>query len=351
MATLAATAPPPPAATVDVDPEYADDAADSDSTRGSIDEQLSSFTSSLSSSVTAYPIQHGRRYHAYKDGAYILPNDEQEQDRLDVAHAMVTTLIGDRLFLAPLPEEGFAGRVLDAGCGTGIWAICMGDRYPDADVRGVDLSPIQPSWVPPNVHFEVDDIERPWAYGAARFDFVFTRYLMSSIRDWPALIASAFSSLKPGGWAEFQDYDAVVYSDDGSFRPEHAFHQWSTTFNDAAASWGRDPSPGPKLERWAKEAGFVNVRHEVFKLPIGGWPRDKRKKEAGMFNLIQVLDGLEGFTMRLFTGYLGWKEDEVKVFVAKARENLKDRSVHMLYDYHVVYGQKPDSASQEGSRT
>lgn len=96
--------------------------------------------------MTNYPVQHGRRYHAYKDGAYILPNDDREQDRLDMTHAMATTLIGDKLFLAPLPDD-FAGRVLDAGCGTGIWAIAMGDTFPDADIRGVDLSPIQPSWV------------------------------------------------------------------------------------------------------------------------------------------------------------------------------------------------------------
>lgn len=96
--------------------------------------------------MTNYPVQHGRRYHAYKDGTYILPNDEREQDRLDMAHAMETKLIGDKLFLAPLAED-FAGKVLDAGCGTGIWSICMGDLFPDAAIRGVDLSPIQPSWV------------------------------------------------------------------------------------------------------------------------------------------------------------------------------------------------------------
>lgn len=91
-------------------------------------------------------MQNGRRYHAYKDGSYILPNDEPEQDRLDLAHAMTTKLTGDRLHLTPLPED-FAGRVLDIGCGTGIWSICMGDRFPNAQILGNDLSPVQPSWV------------------------------------------------------------------------------------------------------------------------------------------------------------------------------------------------------------
>lgn len=191
------------------------------------------------------------------------------------------------------------------------------------------------------MHFEVDDIEGEWTY-AQPFDFVFARYLMSAISDWPRLVRAAHANLKPGGWVEFQDYDAAVYSEDGSLRPEHAFQQWITTFIDASKSWGRDPSPGLGLEGWVKEAGFVNVRHEIFKLPIGGWPREKRKKDAGLFNLVQVLDGLEGFSLRLFTDFLKWKEEEVKVLVAKARENLKDKNIHMLYDCHVVWAQKPE---------
>jgi len=39
---------------------------------------------------------------------------------------------------------------MDVGTGTGIWAIDMADRFPNAQVKGIDLSPIQPNWVPPN---------------------------------------------------------------------------------------------------------------------------------------------------------------------------------------------------------
>lgn len=33
-----------------------------------------------------------------------------------------------------------------------MWCIDMGDEFPAAEVIGVDLSPIQPTWVPPNVY-------------------------------------------------------------------------------------------------------------------------------------------------------------------------------------------------------
>jgi hypothetical protein len=48
-----------------------------------------------------------------------------------------------------------------------------------------------PSRVPPNVRFEVDDIEKPWTH-ASDFDFIHSRYLMAAIADWPNLMAETF---------------------------------------------------------------------------------------------------------------------------------------------------------------
>ena len=41
-------------------------------------------TTSVSSSIKDYTYENGRRYHAYKVGKYLLPNDEDEQGRMDV---------------------------------------------------------------------------------------------------------------------------------------------------------------------------------------------------------------------------------------------------------------------------
>ena len=48
-------------------------------------------------------------------------------------------------------------EVLDGGTGTGIWAIDFADSHPESLVTGIDVSPIHPAWVPPNVRFEIDD--------------------------------------------------------------------------------------------------------------------------------------------------------------------------------------------------
>jgi hypothetical protein len=38
----------------------------------------------------------------------------------------------------------------------------MADEYPGAQILGIDLSPVQPNWVPPNCKFEVDNFELEW---------------------------------------------------------------------------------------------------------------------------------------------------------------------------------------------
>jgi hypothetical protein len=42
-------------------------------------------TTSLNSSIFHYRHENGRRYHAYKDGEYWGPNDEKQNEQLDIA--------------------------------------------------------------------------------------------------------------------------------------------------------------------------------------------------------------------------------------------------------------------------
>ncbi|KAL2133430.1 hypothetical protein VTI74DRAFT_2356 [Chaetomium olivicolor] len=302
-------------------------------------DDISSFTASITSSILDYPVENGRRYHAFRSGVYCLPNDEPEQERLDLAHLIMTKSLSDKLFLTPIDTDK-VHRVLDLGTGTGIWSMAMGDEYPNAEVLGNDLSPIQPPWVPPNVKFEVDDVESPWLYDNP-FDFIFCRYMACCIQDWPTLVKRAYDNLNPGGWVEFQDFDLNYYEPGGSLIPESDTRMWSTMLLDAARKIGRDPCPGVSLEAWVRDAGFTNVKHQKIPIPIGSWPRDPKLKEIGKYNYVQVLSGLEAFTLRLFCDVLGWSKPEVTVLLAKVRNEFKSGKFNALFNFHVVYGQKP----------
>lgn len=58
----------------------------------------------------------------------------------------------------------------------------VADMYPAAEVAGIDLSPIQPEWVPPNLSFIVDDMEDSWLCGD-NFDFVHLRNIVPVMKS------------------------------------------------------------------------------------------------------------------------------------------------------------------------
>ena len=47
-------------------------------------------------------------------------------------HKMIEVSLKGKLNLAPIPSD--PQRILDLGCGTGLWTIEIGDKYPNAEV-------------------------------------------------------------------------------------------------------------------------------------------------------------------------------------------------------------------------
>ncbi|KAL5409983.1 hypothetical protein PMIN03_005677 [Paraphaeosphaeria minitans] len=325
---------------VDVEAESLGVDEDGDSAYGN---DLESYTTSLKSTVLNYRFENGRRYHGYKDEAtYFWPNDDEENDRLDLYHHIQTLSLGGELHLAPIGDN--PQRILDVGTGTGIWAIDMGDKYPSAEILGNDISPIQPNLVPPNVKFEVDDLEEEWVY-STKFDYIHVRYLACSIRDWPRLMQQCYKFVKPGGWVEFQDFDTRFYTRGGEYAKDSKISQWADKIADGVRKFGTEPDPGAKMEGWVAEAGFTNIEARTFPFPVGTWPKDKKLKEIGAFNLLQLLDNLEALTMRIYQNAWGWSPEEVKVLCAGLRRELKNPKLLLQHNYYVVWAQKPFNAA------
>jgi ubiquinone/menaquinone biosynthesis C-methylase UbiE len=55
-----------------------------------------------------------------------LTTTQPEKDRMDIYHKLFTVARRDQLHQAPIPQHG-QPRILDVGCGTGIWAIDMAE--------------------------------------------------------------------------------------------------------------------------------------------------------------------------------------------------------------------------------
>ncbi|KAK0609946.1 S-adenosyl-L-methionine-dependent methyltransferase [Bombardia bombarda] len=306
-------------------------------------EDTVSSTASLSESILQYRTLHGRTYHSDKvtDNQYWTPNDEKQKESMDIIHHMIMLVLDGRLFRAPLRDD--IQKVIDVGTGTGMWAIDFADQFPTADVTGTDISPIQPSWVPPNLRFEIDDATKEWTYPANTFDFIHSRYMFGSIGDWAGFYREAYRCCKPGGWVESFEPSAVMESDDGSLYERSPMDQWGKVFVEAGRKLGRPfDVPQQDLQRKGmEEAGFVNVDIWDFKCPLSGWPKDRKLNEIGMYSQLAIEQDIEGYVLFMWGQVMGWSSEQIGVYIAHFRRQLRDYNVHAYVRMRSVFAQKP----------
>lgn len=321
-----------------LDAEGPQDDGDDDSAFG----DTASSTASLSESILEYRNILGRTFHSNVGVAESwIPNDEQQQESMDIHHHMCTLALKDKLFLAPLKPD--IQKVVDIGTGTGIWAIDFAEQFPGAEVTGTDLSPIQPSWVPPNVRFEIDDANLRWTWEDNTFDYIHLRGLMGSIVDWHALYRNAFRCCKPGGYVEHFENSINMECDDGSIAPGSPMHQWGKVFWAGGEKFGRTfrVVEDDIQKKCMEEAGFVDITVWEHKCPIGSWPADPRLKKLGQFARLVLESDAEGYVLYMWSAVMGWSPTEIQIYLAHLRRQVRDKNVHPWYRQRVVYGRKP----------
>jgi hypothetical protein len=97
------------------------------------------------------------------------------------------------------------------------------------------------------------------------------------------------SHLTPGGVAEFLEsrLDPTAYHcDDGSIPADGYIRKFEKELNIGQRAAGFVDMT-PLFESYLKDAGFEDIRVTIKKMPIGPWPKD-RKKKVGSIRLLPL---------------------------------------------------------------
>jgi ubiquinone/menaquinone biosynthesis C-methylase UbiE len=152
--------------------------------------------------------------------------DQNPQAAYMADESMVRTLAAQAQAIWPQEEPLFrryavpdAGRILDAGCGTGEIALRLAERHPGASVLGVDVLDVllavardRAVHLAPRLAFEnrsVFDLGLP----AASFDLTVCRHVLHAIPEPERALAELVRVTRPGGWLHViaEDYGMVHF--------------------------------------------------------------------------------------------------------------------------------------------
>ncbi|GAP83985.2 putative methyltransferase domain-containing protein [Rosellinia necatrix] len=270
----------------------------------SITDSVKSSTMSIDSSLYHFVEENGRTYHKYKQGRYFLPNDLAEQERL----------------------------------GTGIWAIEFASQYPESEVVGTDLSPIQPQYLPENCRFEIDDAEDEWTFSEP-FSFIHGRALMSCFDDPARVVRQAYENLEPGGAIEFQDALFPMYWV-GEPPTESALYRWNELLMEGLRRIGRSWSNVVHYYSYFEEAGFENIVERRFYWPTSPWAKGKYFKTVAMYFQEDMISGLEAISMKVLQA-TGMTSDEILAFCEEVKADFRDTNLHAYLKVSYIYARKP----------
>ena len=192
-------------------------------------------------------------------------------------------------------------------------------------MTGTDLSAIQPTYLPPNCNFIIDDAEDEWVF-PNQFDYIHGRALLSCFKDPKEVFKSAFNALKPGGYLELQDgCFPLRYAGDPPV--DSHIYKWMEIVTQGAAKAGRPWTNAQYYKQWLEELGFEDVKEKLYYLPTSQWAKGKYFKELAMYFQEDLLNAAEGISLKTMA-VMGWKADDIREFLVGVKEDIKDKNIH-----------------------
>jgi SAM-dependent methyltransferase len=211
------------------------------------------------------------------DQQLYLPDTEHlaEMSRLMGQGALLTQVAGG--LLPEYADLSQFGRVLDAACGPGEWALEYAFKSPETEVVGFDISERMISYATEqakelgleNAHFHVMDIRLPLDFPDASFDLVNARTIAGVLPRaiWPKFVQEAGRIVRPGGVIRLTETDNWSITNSPAYQElchlaYAVAHNMGVGFSPDGSDWGITNMLG----KFLRDAGCENIRERTFSI-------------------------------------------------------------------------------------
>ncbi|KAL8648889.1 MAG: hypothetical protein Q9210_004725 [Variospora velana] len=275
----------------------------------------------------SYPnhIENGREYHGYRRGMYMYPCDEvciftlsdnggtlkaechmqPEANRMDMLEKMFREARDDKIHEHPLLSHGEPPRVLDLGCGTGLWCMEMAEYELPLQIGFLMRADI-PRY---EEHTHTQNHLKPWT---GRFEQV--------------------------------ELDIEPRCDDGTLPETASIRQWYKSLSQATEIFNRPIAYNHATRQMLAAQGFVDIEERIIRIPMSTWSRDRiEKKLANWLQLVLVgEDGLEAYSLGPLTrSPVSWPADQVTRLCKEVGAEIVNRGFHMYNNMHIITARRP----------
>lgn len=163
--------------------------------------------------------RHGRGYLEAPGVSYPLPIDLPEIHRQSLRTMLLTEVHGAPV-RSPLTRP--PKRVLEIGCGPGIWSLLCHRHFKSLGINnvsftGVDIAPGETSMMTPDAdmdwtYVQHDMLQAPWPFPDDHFDLVFHKEMTLAVPEpqHADFSAQSFRVLKPGCYLEIWEVDHLI---------------------------------------------------------------------------------------------------------------------------------------------
>ncbi|MFG1262938.1 MULTISPECIES: trans-aconitate 2-methyltransferase [Xanthobacter] len=215
----------------------------------------------------------------------------------------------DLLAAVPLQKAAF---VVDLGCGPGNSTEILAQRFPGAELLGLDTSPAMLESARarlPGVSFALGDASTFTLPKPA--DLIYANAVLQWVPDHATLLPRLMSLLAPGGVLAVQMPDNLEEPSHVAMRETAMAGPWADTLHAATRARTVLSEPGAYYDMLKPHAGAVDVWHTIYNHPLDGIPAIVEwVKGTGLRPFIDPLEGdertqfLEEYAARLSDSYL-----------------------------------------------